>query len=99
MSKTKKAHRAKVAKRNHRIQNEQRQLQKVVDQIREAREFSRANGDEEGPGYRLTENLNPARPTSMPHFLPLTGSEPYNPDKEVWIAGPSTVRGAKVNLG
>jgi hypothetical protein len=77
MSKTKKAHRAKVAKRNQRIQNEQRQYQKVVDQIREAREFSKANGDE-GPGYRLTENPDPVRPNGLSHFLPLTGSESFD---------------------
>jgi hypothetical protein len=99
MSKTKKAHRAKVAKRNQRIQNEQRQYQKVVEQIREAREFSKANGDEGGPGYRLTKDPDPVRPNGLSHFLPLTGSETHDPNKEIWIAGPSTVRGAKVNLG
>ena len=44
----------------------------------EAREFSRANGGEEGPGYRLTETPNPVRPNGLPHFLPLTGSERFD---------------------
>jgi hypothetical protein len=98
MSKTKKAHRAKVAKRNQRIQNEQKQFQKVLEQIKQAQEFARANGDE-GPGYRLQEDTNQARPTGMPHFLPLTGSETYNPDKEVWVGGASAPQSWKINKG
>ena len=86
-----------MAKRNQRIKNEQRQFEKVLEQIREAQEFAKANG-EEGPGYRLTNGPDQIRPNGMPHFLPLTGSEDYNPDKEVWIAGPSTVNGAKVKV-
>lgn len=82
-----------MAKRNQRIQNEQKQFQKVLDQIREAQEFARANGEEQGEGYRLTNNPDPIRPNGLSNFLPLTGSEPYNPDKEVWIAGPSTING------
>ena len=98
MSSKKKAHRAKVAKRNQRIANERKQFEKVLEQIKEAQEFAKANG-EEGPGYRLQNNPNPTRPDGLPHFLPLTGSETYNQDKEVWIAGPSTVNGAKVKVG
>lgn len=98
MSKTKKAHRAKVAKRNERIQNEQKQFQKVLEQIKQAQEFARANG-EEGPGYRLQNDPDPIRPNGLPHFLPLTGSEPYNPNKEVWVGGASTPQSWKINKG
>jgi hypothetical protein len=90
MSSKKKAHRAKVAKRNQRIQNEERQFVNLVRKVREDREAQEA----------FAEVSNPTRPNGMPHFLPLTGSDNvYDPNRDLWIAGPSTVRGAKVNEG
>jgi hypothetical protein len=89
MSKAKKAHRAKIAKRNQRIQNEERQLVNLVRKARQDRETQEA----------FAEVSNPARPNGMPHFLPLTGAEEYNPYREVWIAGPSAVRGYRANEG
>jgi hypothetical protein len=90
MSSKKKAHRAKVAKRNQRIQNEERQFVNLVRKVREDREAQEA----------FAEVSNPVRPNGMPHFLPLTGSDNvYDPQRDIWIAGPSTVRGYRANEG
>jgi hypothetical protein len=91
MSKAKKAHRAKVAKRNQRIQNEQRQFVNLVQKVKEDREAKEA----------FAEVSNPTRPNGMSHFLPLTGAETHDPfnDRDVWIAGPSAIRGYRAKEG
>lgn len=89
MSKTKKAHRAKVAKRNERIQNEQRQFQKIVNQIREANEAKQA----------FDEVSNQARPNGLPHFLPLNGSERYDAHRDIFIGGAPQPTEWKINKG
>jgi hypothetical protein len=37
----------------------------------------------------------------MSHFLPLTGAETHDPfnDRDVWIAGPSAIRGYRAKEG
>ena len=80
-----------MAKRNQRIQNEQRQFQNIVNRIQQANEAKEA----------FAEVSNPTRPTGLPHFLPLTGTESHDSfnDRDVWIAGPSAIRGYRAKEG
>jgi hypothetical protein len=57
-----------VAKRNQRIQNEQRQLQNLVNRGYEARQAKES----------FEEGLSQISPNGMSNFLPLTGSEGYD---------------------
>ena len=80
-----------MAKRNQRIQNEQRQFQNIVNRIQQANEAKEA----------FAEVSNPVRPDGMPHFLPLTGSETHDSfnDRDVWVGGASSPQSWKINKG
>jgi hypothetical protein len=76
MGKAKKAHRAKIAQRNLRIKQEQAAIQKWFAGVNEANGVNSHVPKESIPQMRM---VTPGT------FLPLTGSEGYNPNRDLDI--------------